>query len=226
MSTTKAASSKTATKTEAPDYKRGQKLRTPQGTARFAKLDKPDTEGKYADGKYKVDIIFDRDDPFVKQLEEAINNVAMAKWGKVPKNLQSGDEVSGLLFPENMKTNDKNKKYVDEMIEKGQVVLRAKSKFQPAFYDSKRNPLPKGTYPKGGDTIKMFGTVFATEAGKNTFVSFQLEAVQVLERRAPNRLEADEMFDEEEGYEADPSDVSSESDDEAAANSGDPNADF
>ena len=208
------------------DASKGIQLRTPKGIARFAKLDKPDTEGKYADGKYKVELVFDRDDPFVKQLSETINQVAQAKWGKVPKALQSGDDATGLWFPENMKTNDKNKKYIDEMIEKGQVVLRTKSKFQPGFYDSKRQPLPKGVYPKGGDVIKLFVTMFPTEAGKNMHVTAQLNAVQLLERRAPNRPDAQDMFDEEDGYEADPNDMPSDAYDEVAVNSGDPNADF
>lgn len=166
------------------------KILTPIGTARFAHLMEPDTEGKYADNKYKVDLIVDADDPAVEAIQAAMQQAAKDEWGKAPASLQlpikDGDEEAA-------------ERERPELV--GKVIIRGKSKYPPGIVGPDKRELADGIEIRSGDQIRFSATCFPYKAGVTKGVSLQLRAVQLVEKRAAVGNPADE-FDDLEGYEA------------------------
>lgn len=73
------------------------KVRTPAGIAAFSHIKEPDLKGKFADGKYKITLKIPKGTD-ISALEEAVRQVAIDEWGKVPADLASpfkdGDEMT------------------------------------------------------------------------------------------------------------------------------------
>ena len=164
---------------------------TPLAVASYPHLTKPDTEGKFADNKFKVTLLFDKTDD-MSGLEKLVKDAATLKWGEVPADLKmpwrDGDTV---------------KKADGTLREEwaGKFVLGTKSKFQPTLIGADRKALPDDVWPSGGDLIKVKvetypyekkETVHVKDADGNMTeeemvihaVSLQLQTVQLLEKRA------------------------------------------
>jgi hypothetical protein len=115
---------------------------TPWMTARFPKISKPDTQGKFADGKFKTDGIVDEDD--LPGVEKALNAAAKSFW-------PDADDVS---MPLKDFFKDKEKK---ELAGRG---LTLKSQYKPACFDTKKKKLPDGVQIGGGSEIRVASAIF------------------------------------------------------------------
>src|SRR4051812_20710532 len=107
------------------------KFVSPWAIARFPKLDKPDTEGTYADGKYKTDVV----------LEESDIEGVRAKMLEAAKKLLPNVPASELNLP--LKEFFRKNKETGEKTSDGWG-FRCKSKRVPFIWDAKKNKLPKG----------------------------------------------------------------------------------
>jgi hypothetical protein len=186
-------------------------VRLPAGTAGFSYLHKPDTEGTYADGKYKVTIVYDKDVD-LSEIEKVCVAEAKKKWPKL--------KPSDVKMP--FRDGDETGK---EELE-GKVTVTPKSKFQPKLVDAKRNELPESVKIFGGDIVKAVASLYLYESTENVKengktkkvtvygVSLQLAGVQLIEKRGGRGGDVSSMFDEEDGFEAEASE------DEETTNSG------
>lgn len=174
---------------------------SPAGTAGFSYLDRPDSEGKYADDKYKTQIRYDDPNVDLSRVEKACRAAAKLEWGKVPEDLK---------MPFGPSTRDEDE---------GIIILKASSKFAPTVIDAKRNPLPEGVKVFGGDLIKLSAQTYPYEKTdqvievvngkkkrvtvKTYGVSLQLRGVQLLEKRGgAGGSDATNDFEDEDEYEA------------------------
>jgi len=124
---------------------------TPIGVVRYPHITTPDTVGKFADNKFKAQLVISKKEaePLVQMLKK------MAKEHNVDK----------LPFKE-----DKE--------DPSMIVFVAKSKFKPLVYDAKRNEVKKVDLRVGaGSKLRVGGIVFPYETG----LSLQLKQVQIID---------------------------------------------
>ncbi|OYV39634.1 MAG: hypothetical protein B7Z81_03065 [Acidocella sp. 20-61-6] len=134
-------------------------------------------------------------------IRDACLAVAKAKWEDVDP-----DEVR---LPFRERDDDEKNEYL-----RGKVTVTAKSQYKPAVVDAKRKPVPDDIKVRGGDVCKASvvpvpyeQTETVTEGKKRKTVkiygvALQLRAVQLIEKRAGAGGGTD-VFDDEEGFEAD-----------------------
>ncbi len=120
---------------------------TPWITARFPKISKPDTEGKYADGKFKTEAVVD--DADYDAVEKKLNDAAKTFW-------PNADVVS--LPLKTFYKNADDKKAKKDPVGRGLIL---KSKRRPAVFDSKKKKLPEGVSVGGGSVIRVASAIFA-----------------------------------------------------------------
>lgn len=175
------------------------KLVTAKGLAHFAYINKPDTEGQYSDGKFKVTISYPADHPFVAELNQKVDALMAQQWGNnIPSSAHNpvkiGDETN-----------------MDAM--QGRVFIRAKSNKAPIAVDAQKNKLPEGLTVFGGDTVKAAVTL-AVYDGAQKGVTLYLDAIQLIEKRGSGEGAAD-AFGVEDGFVADAiADASADFDDD------------
>lgn len=187
---------------------------TPWMTARYPKISKPDTEGQYADGKFKADGILEEDD--IEGVRETLLAAAKQFFPKVPT-----DEVKLPL-----------KEFFNGR--KGETKTSAgwgltfKSKYRPAVFDAKKKKLPEGAIVGAGSIFRVASQIAhyektETETTKNPDGTKTKETVTVyglnlyLNDTQLKKFVADtaggsgNAFDEVEGfeYEADEADTDS-----------------
>lgn len=172
---------------------------SPLGIAAFAHVRQPDTDGQYADNKYKITLKLTKGDAaaekFVKDLRawaEEARKKQMEAWGK--KKLEAFDPV---------KDGDEK----DDAEEKGWAgfwLVTAKSKNKPNVYDSKKKVIPDSVKVFSGDGVKVFiGTApFEQPVQQKGGISIYLNGVQLLAKNSTGFNAAD-AFEEEDGYETD-----------------------
>tara|TARA_B100000767_G_scaffold245795_1_gene244922 strand:+ start:142 stop:738 length:597 start_codon:yes stop_codon:yes gene_type:complete len=161
---------------------------TTAGTAHFAWLNKPDTGSEYSDGKYKVTVAFQKDDPVVRSLKATIKDAAQREFGdKIPAGfhnpLKDGD-ASG------------KEQYA------GMVFMTMKSTRQPTMVDSKNVALPSNVIIMSGDTIRVAGAAKAYN-GAQRGVSFYLDMVKLIAKNnggGAGPATAMSVFGDDEGY--------------------------
>lgn len=135
---------KSAKKSEVVNYV------TPFFAARYPKISKPDTEGKYADGKFKTDGLFLSDADY-----EAALAAAQAAAKKLWPNVPVGDVV--LPIKEFF-----NKGEGDAKVSAG-MGLTLKSKYRPAVFDARKKKLPENASIGGGSEIRVASAFFSWE---------------------------------------------------------------
>ena len=126
-------------------------FQSPMGTARYPHISSPDSTGKFADNKFKVQIVVPKAEaePFVQHLN------------KLAKEL----DVSTLPYK------------VDKD-DPSMIVFTAKSKFKPLIFDAKNNEVKRVNLKIGsGSKLRVSGIVFPYDTG----VSLQMNQVQVIE---------------------------------------------
>lgn len=160
--------------------KKGIRFVTPIGVAVYPKISRPDTTGKYADGKFKTDVDFgEHTEALIAKMTKAAE-----EWD-VPLNLPVRDE---------MKKDENGKKQPT-----GRKLIKFKSKFRPAVFDAKKKELPDDVVIGGGTELRIDATLFPYDEGKGG-VSLRLGPIQVVKL-----MQGDSAanFDELDGYEID-----------------------
>ena len=190
---------------------------SPLGVAAFAHVRQPDTDGQYADNKYKITLKLTKGEPaaekFVKDLRswcEEARKKQMEAWGK--KKLEAFDPV---------KDGDEK----DDAEAKGWAgywLVTAKSKNKPNVYDSKKTIVPDAVKVFSGDGVKVFiGTApFEQPVQAKGGISIYLNGVQLLSKNSNGFNAADAFEEEEDGYVSD-SAPADDADDSAAPPAGD-----
>ena len=159
------------------DKKKYINFTTPQGTAKFPHLNKPDIAFD-SEGKYKTEILVSPED--AKGLLDLIHNAAIEEFGahdlmKVEINKKMTDVPIKVPFK------------VDE--ETGQVAFKAQTKINPKFFDAKGQVVPPSALPRlsGGSQLKLRGFLNVYSITKtNVGVSMTLQDVQIIEAVSPN----------------------------------------
>lgn len=202
-------------------------IRSCVGIAAFSYLNSPDNgKSKYADNKYKVQLVCDPED-FATGM--AVRHGKGNKFQPVTdfrkvcedfykEALEVDDIPEGFFCPARQGEDLENDDGEVREEFKGKVVMHPKSKRKPKAYDAKRQALEVA--PKAADRIKFVATLFAFpptgSKKKNNYkpggVSLQLESTQLIQKAAGHSGSADD-FDEEDGY-----DSSSDFDDNASEN--------
>lgn len=130
---------------------------TPWLTARYPKISKPDTEGKFADGKFKTDGILEEAD--VEKARADLYAAGKKLWPNVPE-----DE---LRLP--LKEFFDGRKDEEKTSAGWGLVL--KSQYRPAVFDAKKKKLPDGVVIGGGTIFRVASAIFPWEKSeKQTIV--------------------------------------------------------
>lgn len=124
---------------------------SPVGVARYPHITTPDSTGKYADNKFKVQVLIPKKDaePLVANLKKLAKELGVSK---MPFK-EDKDDPSMLVFV-------------------------AKSKFKPLVFDAKRNEVKKVDLRVGaGSKLRVGGVVFPYDTG----LSLQMKQVQIID---------------------------------------------
>jgi hypothetical protein len=127
------------------------KFVSPFGTARFPKLNEPDTDGQYADNKFKTDIVFA--DADVEKVRAQLVAAAEQLLSDVPV------EDRQLPLKEFFRKKGDDKKGESEG-----WGIRTKSTRRPALFDAKKQKLPNGVIVGGGSEIRVAGVLARYES--------------------------------------------------------------
>lgn len=159
---------------------------SPEATAAYAWLSRPDEGQEYSDGKYKVTLVLDKGDKdveaFIKDISAKAEEALEQEFTKVPKNarmpFKDGDDTDKEEF-------------------EGKYLIVAKTKFQPGFVDSAKQPLDEETFPMSGDVIRASFALIPYKAGGAIGVTSQLRNVMLIDKR--NNGSGFDDFDDIEG---------------------------
>lgn len=212
---------------------------TPAGIAvGFVHLNAPDTEGEYADDKYKVSLAFDAKNKQVQDLCAKLDELC------------GETHAQAIEDAKNPKTKNKLKKgepyvpYEDELDENGEPTGRIKLKFGTKgffedkksgevikknlkMYDAKRNLVKKPPFIGPGSTLKIafvIGDGWVNGGQGMAGNSLLMNAVQIIEAENSGGATADDFGfgDEEGGFSAEEDDGQFDDQDaEADAKAGD-----
>lgn len=173
----------------------------PAGTAAFPHVEKPDSEGKFADNKFKVRMVWDGDVD-LSEIRKTIIKGAKEEFG-------SKFDEETFAFPFREWGDDAEKEEF-----RGKITADVKSKFAPDVRDAKRNVVSRKGIKLAGDKIKVMVTLYFYEKtekvkeGKKMVdvtiygCSLQLVAIQIIEKRSGGGGNYGGGFDEEDGYDA------------------------
>jgi len=144
-------------------------------TARYPKLSVPDTEGDYADGKYKTEGTADADytERFQREIQAVINQHFAGK-----KNVHAPWKET----------------------KEGAIAFNFKSPSKkPELFDAKNNPLKDGVVIRSGSLIRVAGIIAAWEKGAKRGVSLWPDAVRVI-KLAEGSDASEPLCGRDEGY--------------------------
>jgi hypothetical protein len=181
---------------------------TPWVQARFPKISTPDTEGKFADGKFKTDALF---------LADADHQKARAAAEAAAAKLFPGVSLDEINMPLKEFFDKPREGEGEDKVSAGWGLV-LKSKYRPAVFDARKNKLPEGVRVGGGSIIRIASAFFPwekpteetiVENGKRRKVktvqkgiSLRLGDVQVKELSQGGGKSGDgSAFDEVEGFE-------------------------
>lgn len=165
-------------------------LTTPKGPCSFPYVHRADTEGQYANGKYKITIGLDKGDDAVEALIKKIHDAHILARGKKKTDLpyKDGDEVYDEV--------DDDKKEKHEW-KRGKYILSFSSQYQPQIIDRAGDALADGVEVRGGDVVRVAFAMRPYEAGKNAGVSLTLRAVKLIEKRNKAGADYSDAFGDE-----------------------------
>lgn len=161
---------------------------TATGTANYAWLAKPDTGSEYSDGKYKVTVAWNKDDPFVDDLKAIIKDAAQREFGdKLPATfhnpLKDGDAGDKEQFA-------------------GKYYCIFKSTRKPGQVDAGNLELPEEVIIMSGDEVRVAAAAKAY-AGAQKGVAMYLDMVKLISKNnSGGGGSASSLFGEDEGFSA------------------------
>lgn len=167
-------------------------VRTLVGVARFPHVHKPDSDGKYADDKFKATIVFNGDDD-LSDLEAAALAQAAVDYPNVKP-----DKVN-VLIHEGDNATKADGTPIAELA--GKRFVTAKSKFKPQVVGPDRMELTEGVEVRGGDMVRLLLEPVESPKPVKNSISWRLLAVQLVKKREGGGHDYSDMFDEEgEGF--------------------------
>ena len=145
---------------------------SPEATAAYAWLSRPDEGQQYSDGKYKVTLVLPKNgkgvEEFIEDLQQKAEDTIVKEFGKLPRNYRTpfkdGDDTTKEEF-------------------QGSWLITVKSKYQPGFVDQTGKALDDDVFPMSGDIIKASFALLAYNAGGGIGAAGQLRNVMVVEKR-------------------------------------------
>lgn len=165
---------------------------TPPAVLAYGYIHKTDSEGKYADGKFKGDFVYEPDHPAVADMQAQAKAAAKEEFG-------SQFKMSEIKWPfkdgNKVKLDKDTGKPRDEFANK--QIITAKTKDQPKVVDAKRQPLADGVEARSGDLVKASITFAAGVISGTPTVYCYLNAIQLLEKRSGSYDAADDFDDED-----------------------------
>lgn len=139
------------------------------------------------DPMYSITMLFDKDDPCLKDLKKVAKNAVANKWGSnPPKNLRSP-----------FRDPDDDDKHPGEAY-KGKIYIRASSKTKPGIVDAHRNAIIDPNEFYSGCYARATLNAFGYDTKGNKGVSFGLNNLQKLGEgeRLDGRVAAEDDFDD------------------------------
>ncbi|MBB6253052.1 ssDNA-binding protein [Nitrospirillum iridis] len=118
---------------------------SPVGVAAFPHLHAPDTEGKFADNKFKIQLLVGKDAD-LSAMRKAINDCAVAEFGP-------DYDRDNLITPIKDGADKADKEGFEHWAQK--FVIVAKTKSAPKLFDSAGKPLPKSVKIGFGDEVRI-----------------------------------------------------------------------
>jgi hypothetical protein len=146
------------------------KFVTPFLTAQYPHISSPDTQGKFADNKYKTKGVMPLGDPKAQAFIAAIKAAAETCHGKAGLKLY-------MPF------------VIDE--EANTVTFNFKTQYAPSVFDSRNKAIPSSQRVGGGSVLRLMGNFVEYEKG----ISAQFNQVQVKELNGPGVSAFDEVDD-------------------------------
>lgn len=132
---------------------------TPIGRGKHIWLNKPDTA--FNGEKYKTKLLLDVDE--AKPLLDKLQKAAIAEFGDKASEAKLGFSTD---------------------IDTGEIVVQAQTKFEPKFFDSQGNPIPKANVPElyGGTKMALRVKFYPYNMGATNYgISLQIMAVQIID---------------------------------------------
>lgn len=172
----------------------------PAGIAAHAYLDKPDTGGEYSDDKYKVTVLYPKEN--AEEKHASLNQDAIDAYIEKLRKIHvaaGGSEDGGPV-----KDGDEKEKEDYH----GFWLVKYSSQFQPSLVDAKKKELRNGVKIYGGDIVKVvFNEHTFTSKNKSIgsgLSTSRLQVVQLLDKRNGGKgARAIAALEEEDGYTAD-----------------------
>lgn len=138
---------------------------TPAGRVSFPHLEKPDSQGQYADDKYKATLLISKS-ANLSGLKKAVLECARETWG-------ANVEMANILHP--FRNGDKKAEKMAAYA--NTLFITCKSKNRPTIIDASRNGIePAEVY--GGCDARFIVTAMSYEQGGKPGVTFLLDVVQ------------------------------------------------
>ena len=134
-------------------------ITTPIGRGKHVWLNKPDTA--FNGEKYKTKLMLDVDE--AKPLVDKLHKAAQELYGDKASEAKLGFSTD---------------------IDTGELILQAQTKFEPKFFDSQGNPIPKANVPElyGGSKMALKVKLFPYNMGATNYgISLQIMAVQIVD---------------------------------------------
>ena len=166
------------------DDKGRAKLLTPLGRVSFPHVHKPHTQGQFADEKYKLDLIFSKDDEAaLKPLKLAVQAIAKNKWGENIKSCKMEEEdKSGKRYKVPFRDGDEKTDAQGNVLDgyANSIYITVKSNRKPGIIGTDKQPLDDGKEVYGGCYAICSVTGFHFVQGKKKGISFALNNVMFM----------------------------------------------
>lgn len=176
-------------------------ITTPRAFAAFTWLDKPDTA--FGDEKYKVTLVFNKDDLTEGRIEKGTKAVSGSDWFKYLIDLCKKHGVAHKPGERGCPIKDGDKMVDKEGNPREQFanswVIQLKSGFKPDLLDTKGNKLPDSVSILNGDVIKALIVPAYRNVNGSDYLSLYLNKVALVEKRVTAKLDAS-VFGEDDGY--------------------------
>ncbi|MBF0621151.1 MAG: DUF2815 family protein [Magnetococcales bacterium] len=166
-------------------------LVTTTATAAHVWLDRPDIGHRHSDGRYKVSLVMEPDDPGFIELRDSCIQLAQVAWPS--ENGELPEWVNMPYQDGNQRINPKTGEVIDRF--KGRFLVTARTQYQPVIVDEERNELKAGVHVRAGDLIRLSVTCQAYGLDrKPSGIALRLRGVQLMQRRPFQPANAEDLF--------------------------------